>query len=559
MAYLAKAAVFYTTLPAAALFCLADVAMAASFNLGEATVESIQQGLSSGAVSCSDITQLYLNRIDAYDDQGPSLNAIIATNPDALSIAAELDETYATAGPVGSLHCVPVVLKDNFDTFDIPTTAGALALEGFLTGEDAFQVAGLREEGALILAKANLSEFAFAFSTTSSLGGTTVNPYDPIRNPGGSSGGTGAAIAANFGVLGFGTDTGGSIRVPSSFNSLVGVRPTIGLSSRSGIVPLALTQDVGGPMTRTVSDAALALNATVGFDPEDPITAESDGNIPEDYTAFLDPDGLQGAKIGVVRDLFGLDSNPESAKTTAVINEAIEELTTLGAEVEDVTIPNLSDILAFPSLSSFEFKRDLNNYLAKRPVPPSGVRTLEDIIDSGLFLEDFEAAYISRNDRPAPEEDPEYIRIITERPALTQTSLLEALTGLDALIYPSVASPPNILGEPLAAGSGNRLSPFSGFPAITVPSGFTEDGLPVGLEFLGRAYDEPTLLKLTYAFEQGTGLRQPPSTTPQLPGEKIPEPRTTGGLILLAGGAFFWLRKRTRLPDRSTVAKHLEN
>ncbi|MBD0269378.1 MAG: amidase [Cyanobacteria bacterium Co-bin8] len=536
MLNLVKKAVYLTALPATVLVFSSD-AIAFTFNLSEATVDSLQAGFESGAVTCTEITQLYLNRINAFDDQGPTLKAIIATNPNALSIAADLDAKYAVGGPVGSLHCVPVVLKDNYDTFDMPTTAGALALEGFFTGEDAFQVAKLREAGALILAKSNLSEFAFSFTSTSSLGGTTVTPYDPARNAGGSSGGTGAAIAANFGILGFGTDTGGSIRVPSSFNSLVGVRPTIGLSSRSGIVPLALSQDVGGPMTRTVKDAALALNVTVGFDPEDPATAGSIGKLPEDYTAFLDSEGLQGARIGVVREVFGLDSNPESAKTNAVINQAIDALIGLGAAVEDVTIPNLAEILSFPSLSGFEFKRDLNAYLAARPVPPSGVRTLGDILDSGLYLEEFEAAYIDRNNRPAPEDDPAYVEIITTRPGLTQSSLLTALTGFDALIYPSVASPANILGEPLASGAGNRLSPFSGFPAVTVPAGFTEDGLPVGLEFLGRAYDEPTLLKLTYAFEQGTRFRTPPRSTPSLAGEKIPEPGFAVALFVVASGA----------------------
>lgn len=540
----AKKVAFCAMLPAATLFCTVDPALAAGFDFTEATVDSIQSGLSSGATSCSKITRQYLRRINAYDDRGPTLNAIIATNPNALSIAADLDVAYAASGPVGSLHCVPVILKDNYDTFDIPTTAGALALKGFQPDKDAFQVAGLREAGAVILGKANLSEFAFSFTTTSSLGGTTVNPYDTTRNAGGSSGGTGAAIAANFGVLGFGTDTGGSIRVPSSFNSLVGIRPTIGLSSRSGIVPLALTQDVGGPMTRTVKDGALALNATVGFDPEDPVTAGSIGKIPADYTDFLKLDGLGDAKLGFVSDLLGSPDNPESVKTTNVINQAIDALVALGATVKEVTIPNLEEILSFPSLSSFEFKRDLNSYLAERPVPPTGVGTLEDIIESGLYLEDFEAAYISRNQRPAPEDDPEYIRIITERPALTQSSLLKALTGLDALIYPSVASPPNVLGEPLAAGAGNRLSPFSGFPAITVPAGFTEDGLPVGLEFLGRAYDEPTLLGLTYAFEQGTLFRRPPSSTPPLESEPIPEPGTTVALIVFAFGVLLIWRKQ---------------
>ncbi len=549
----AKKIAFYTALPTATLFCAADAALSAGFNFNEATVDSIQAGLSSGATTCSGIAQQYLDRIDAYDDQGPSLNAIIATNPNALGIAAELDAAYAASGPIGSLHCVPVVLKDNYDTFDIPTTAGALALEGFQPDADAFQVAKLKEEGALILAKSNLSEFAFSFTSTSSLGGTTLNPYDTSRNAGGSSGGTGAAIAANFGVLGFGTDTGGSIRVPASFNSLVGVRPTIGLSSRSGIIPLALSQDVGGPMTRTVKDAALALNATVGFDPDDPVTAGSVGNVPEDYTDFLKVDGLSNAKIGLVSELFGSDDNAESAKTTSVINKAVDALVALGATVKEVTIPNLEEIISFPSLSSFEFKRDLNNYLAERPVPPSGVRTLEDIIESGLFLEDFEAAYISRNERPNPEDDPDYIRILSERPALTQSSLLTALTGLDALIYPSVASPPNIFGEPLASGSGNRLSPFSGFPAITVPAGFTDDGLPVGLEFLGRAYDESTLLGLTYAFEQGTLFRRPPGSTPPLDGESIPEPSIAIALIVFASGALLMLRKQPFTASGDTV------
>ncbi len=466
----------------------------------------------------------------------------------ALAIAAELDAQYVQSGPVGSLHCVPVILKDNFDTVDMPTTAGALALEGFFTGSDAFQVAKLREAGALILAKSNLSEFAFSFTSVSSLGGTTVTPYDPIRNAGGSSGGTGAAIAANFGVIGMGTDTGGSIRVPSSFNSLVGLRPTIGLSSRSGIVPLALSQDVAGPTTRTVADLAITLDVVAGFDPQDPVTAGSIGKIPTSYTDFLDPNGLQGARIGIAREVFGLNTNPESAKTNAVIEAAIAQLRLLGAEVVDITIPNVAAITSSPSLSGFEFKRDLNAYLADRPVPPSGVRTLSDIIESGLFLEAFGPTYIARDTIVPPEENPTYLQIIQERPGLAQTSLLQALAGLDAIIYPSVASPPNILGQPLASGVANRLSPYSGFPALTVPAGFTEDGLPVGLEFLGRAYDEATLIRLAYSFEQGTLFRQDPFSTPPLPGETvpIPEPASTAAIALAAGLLVRERRKRQR-------------
>ncbi|MBM0743941.1 PEP-CTERM sorting domain-containing protein [Phormidium sp. CLA17] len=518
-----------------------------AFTLTEATVSSVQTAFSAGDITCTGLTQLYLNRIAAYDKQGPAINSIIAVNPNALAIAAQLDAQYAQSGPTGSLHCVPVILKDNFDTVDVPTTAGALALKDFYPGSDAFQVQKLREAGALILAKSNLSEFAFNLTSVSSLGGTTLNPYDTARNVGGSSGGTGAAIAANFGLLGFGTDTGGSIRVPSSFNSLVGIRPTIGLSSRDGIIPLALSQDVGGPMARTVADAAAALSVVAGYDPNDPITAGSIGNMPISYTNFLDPNGLKGARIGVVRGVFGLNSNPESVKTNAVINDAISRIGLLGAEVVDVTIPNLATILGYPSLSRFEFKRDLNNYLADRPVPPSGVRTLEDIIASGLYLKASEAAYIDRNSITPPDQNPDYQKIIQERPGITQSSLLQALTGLDALIYPSVASPPNLLTANLASGSANRLSPFSGFPAITVPAGFTVDGLPVGLEFLGRAYDESTLIKLAYSFEQGTLFRQAPDSTPALPGETVaavPEPSTVVALGLAGLGLLGAKRRR---------------
>ena len=541
-----KGTVFF--LSQTVVFALAPSTLAAEFTVEEATVSSIRSALASGETSCTQLTQQYLNRISAYDQSGPALNAIITTNPNALDVAADLDAQFAQSGLESPLSCVPVILKDNYDTADLPTTAGALALEGFIPPEDAFQVEQLREAGALILAKANLSEFAFAFSTESSLGGLTLNPYDLERNVGGSSGGTAAAIAANYGVIGLGTDTGGSIRIPSTFNSLVGLRPTIGLTSRSGIIPLALTQDVGGPITRTVADAAFTLDAitptgmaslTAGFDPDDPITASSIGNIPESYTNFLDPDGLEDARIGVVRELFGPNDDPRAAATNEVINAAIEELESLGAEVIDTAIPNLDEILSFPSLSSFEFKRDLNNYLAARPAPPSGVRTLDDIIASGLYLEDFEEAYIDRNERGAPLDDPEYVRIITERPELTQTSILDALdsNNLDALLYPTSQSPPNLLGEDTGAGAANRLSPFSGFPAISVPAGFTDNGLPVNLELLGRAFSEPTLIELAYAYEQETQNRRPPASTPPLSSESIPEPNTTAALVLLGFSA----------------------
>lgn len=518
-------------------------ALAEIFSLQEATVADINAAFDAGALTSERLTQLYLNRIDAYDQQGPSLNSIITTNPNALQTATELDRERQLTGSRSPLHGIPVILKDNYDTFDLPTTAGAKALKGFVPTSDAFQVQKLREAGAVILGKANLSEFAFSFSTESSLGGVTLNPYDPNRTPGGSSGGTGAAIAANFGTVGLGTDTGGSIRIPSTFNSLVGVRPTIGLSSRSGIIPLALSQDVGGPMTRTVADAATVLDATVGYDPQDPVTATSIDNVPDSYTDFLNPNGLQGARIGVVRDVFGSDSNPEAAKVNTVVNTAIEDMESLGAEVVDsVTIPNLDQILAYPSLSSFEFKFNLNDYLAQRPNAPVG--SLEEIIESGGYLPSNEETLRFRNSRESLENNPEYQEIIQNRPGLTQQAILTALeeNDLDALIYPTSTEPPALLGEDIVTGSANRLSPFSGFPAISVPAGFTEDGLPVGIEFLGSAFSEAQLLELTYAYEQGTLNRLPPGTTPSLPGEvfeyeSVPEPSSTIALTLFGLGA----------------------
>ncbi|VEP16073.1 Amidase, Asp-tRNAAsn/Glu-tRNAGln amidotransferase A subunit [Hyella patelloides LEGE 07179] len=493
-----------------------------TFNLVEATIDDIDLAFEFGALTAKELVQLYLNRIEAYDDSDPAINSIINLNPHALETAKKVDRQRFAGKDLGTLAGIPVILKDNYDASDVQTTAGAIALEDFIPEEDAFQVAQLRDEGAIILAKANLSEFAFSFETTSSLGGTTLNPYDPERNAGGSSGGTGAAIAANFGTIGTGTDTGGSIRIPSTFNSLVGIRPTIGLTSRSGIIPLALTQDVGGPITRTVTDGALTLDALAGFDPEDPITASSIGQIPESYTNFLDSDALDGARIGVVRELFGSDDDPRTAATNAVVDNAIAEIEALGATAIDVEIPNLDEILEFPSLSTLEFKRDLNNYLAERDAP---IADLEALIESGEYLEDFENAYIARNeiDLSDPETAAEYQEILTERPALTQSSLLEVLDGqnLDALIYPTAESPPNLFDESTGAGSANRLSPFSGFPAISVPAGFTEDGLPVGIEFLGRAFSEPTLIGLTYSFEQGTQFRMPPESTPSLEGESF--------------------------------------
>ncbi len=536
--------------------------IAATFNLVDATIADINAAFDAGALNSQELTQLYLNRIDAYDDRGPNLNSLITINPDALETAAALDLERQTTGKRRSpLHGVPIIVKDNYNTFDLPTTAGALALEGFVPNADAYQVEQLRNAGAIILGKANLSEFAFSFSTESSLGGVTLNPYDPTRTPGGSSGGTGAAIAASFGSIGLGTDTGGSIRIPSSFNSLVGVRPTIGLSSRDGIIPLALSQDVGGPMTRTVADAAVTLDYTVGFDPKDPVTEKSIGNVPDSYTDYLDAQGLEGARIGVVRELFGSDFDPEAAEVNAIANEALAAMESLGAEiVEDVTIANLEQILAYPSLSGFEFKSNLNDYLAQQPNAP--VQSLDEIIASGGFLPSNEATLITRNSRGDLENDPQYLDIIQNRPTLTQQALLAALAenNLDALFFPTSTEPAALFSESIVTGSANRLSPFSGFPEITVPAGYTLEGLPVGISLLGEAFSEAELIKLAYAYEQGTSNRLAPTRTPSLSGEvfeyeAVPEPTSTIGFALFGLTALGMKLKRRKFNPSAIALK----
>lgn len=483
-----------------------------AFTLEEGTIAEMQRAMEEGNLTSKRLVQMYLDRIKAYDDKGIKLNAVLTLNPDALKIAEQLDRERQEKGPRSPLHGIPVLVKDNFDTSDMPTTAGCLCLKDSVPAEDADQIAKLKEAGAIILGKTNLHEFAFGITTSSSLGGQTLNPYDPARYPGGSSGGTGAAIAANFAAAGLGTDTGGSIRIPSTFNSLVGIRPTIGLTSRDGIIPLALTQDVGGPMARTVSDAALLLDATAGYDPDDVATAYSIGETPASYTDFLQADGLKGARIGVAVELFG--SKPEELAVTEVVYKAVDELKALGAEAVPIQIPNLSEIMSYPSLSSYEFKFQLNDYLHELG-PSAPYDSLTAIIESGQFDKAQEDSMKARDARESLDTE-EYKDIVLKRTKLTREALLQVMADnqLDAIVYPSTTQTAAVIGEEQNAGGNNRLSPFSGFPAITVPAGFTSDGLPVGIEFLGRAFDEETLIKLAYSYEQGTHHRKAPTLAP---------------------------------------------
>ncbi len=402
-------------------------------------------------------------------------------------------------------------MKDNYETVEMPTTAGSVVLAEWRSGRDAFIVRRLREAGAIIVAKSNMHELAYGIESVGSLFGAVRNPYAPDRNPGGSSGGTGAAIAANFAAAGLGSDTCGSIRIPASHNSLVGIRPTQGLTSRAGIVPLAHTQDIGGPIARSVTDVALVLDAIVGYDPADPASAEGVGRVPSSYTAGLEADGLGGARIGVLAELFGAD--PLDQEVAAVVRAALAEMRGQGATIADVTIPDLSKLLAGASVIREELKYDLDAYLAAAPRPP--VRTLREIIDSGRFHPILKERLAGAQSVEAPDTK-DYLAKLARRQVI-RTAALKAMADqrLDALAYPTIRRKAALVGES-QAGSNCSLSATSGLPAISVPGGFTPDGLPVGVELLGRAFDEPTLLKLAYAFEQATHHRRPPASTPPL-------------------------------------------
>ena len=413
------------------------------------------------------------------------------------------------------MHGIPIIVKDNYDTTDLQTAAGSRALAGWVPPDDAFLVTKLREAGAIIIAKSNMHEFAYGITTLGSLFGQTRNPYALDRNPGGSSGGTGAAIAANFAAAGMGSDTCGSIRIPASHNSLVGIRGTQGLASRSGIIPLSSTQDIGGPIARTVTDAAIMLDAIVGYDPTDPLTAASVGNTPKSYTDFLQLAGLHGTRIGLLTTLLGTD--PADAEVASVVRGAVDEMNGHGVEVVYVTIPDLADLLTdrangFLVLRQ-DFKFDLNAYLAARPSAP--VRTLEEVLASGKFHPAVETN-LRNSQAVESRETQEYFAHIVKRNVLRE-AIQKAMVDnrVEALAYPTIRRKANVIGE-MQMGSNCHLSANSGLPAIVVPGGFTPDGLPVGLELLGRAWSEPQLIKFAYAYEQATRHRRPPDSTPPL-------------------------------------------
>lgn len=498
-----------------------------AFELDEATVDDLQAWMTSGRYTSQALTRLYLERIAAMDDAGPSLHAVIETNPDALAIAASLDAERRAKGPRGPLHGIPVLIKDVFDTADrMRTTAGSLALAESFAPRDAFVVERLRQAGAVILGKTNLSEWSNCRSTHatsgwSARGGLTANPYVLDRSACGSSSGSGVAIAANLAAVGLGCETHGSIACPSSANSLVGIKPTVGLVSRAGVIPVSYAQDTPGPMCRTVRDAAILLGVMAGVDPRDYATEASRGNSHADYTQFLDKGGLTGARIGVLRRQF-----ETREAVSEVVDHAIEVMQAAGAVVIDpIDVPTI-DALETPEIMVLvcEFKDVIRDYLATRG-PEERHKTLADLIQFNIEHADVEMKYFGQewfeaSERTAGRATPGYRDALAEARRLSRQEGLDRVIAehrLDALV--GLTSGPPFLNDLVNGDSdmvGNSaLSAVSGYPSITVPAGFVY-GLPVGVSFTGMAWSEPTLLKLAYAFEQQTRVRQVPHFLPTI-------------------------------------------
>jgi amidase len=498
------------------------------FELDETTIEELQAAMKSGKYTARAIAEKYLERIEEIDKRGPAVNSVIEINPDALAIADAMDRERREKGARGPMHGIPMLIKDNIDTADrMMTTAGSLALAGPPAPRDALVVRRLREAGAVILGKTNLSEWAnirssHSVSGWSGRGGQTLNPYALDRNPCGSSSGSGAAAAANLCAVAVGTETDGSVTCPSSVNGLVGIKPTLGLVSRTGIIPIAHSQDTAGPMTRTVADAAILLTAMAGIDPADSVTAESRGKSQPDYTKFLDPDGLKGARIGVPRKYFGFNERVDK-----LMAAALDTMRKLGAEIIDpAEIPTAGKFGDSEfEVMLYELKADLNAYLERRG-PTAPVHSLKEIIEfneknAAKEMPFFGQDVMIKAQAKGPLTTPAYLKALKKNHELVRKKgidLVMAKYKLDALLAPT--APPawpidHATGDHSGGGDFTGPAAVAGYPHITVPAGFVF-GLPVGISFVGKAYSEPVLIRLAYAFEQATKFRKPPRFLPSV-------------------------------------------
>jgi amidase len=529
------------TRPSALLFgaavLLAATAHAApkTIDLDAATVADLDAALGAGTLTSEELVQLCLARIEAYDRQGPSLHAIITLNPKALDTARALDAERQATGPRSPLHGIPVVLKDNYNTSDLPTTGGSVLLDGSIPPADATLVKKLRDAGAIVLAKVNLSEFASG-GAYSSLGGQSLNPHDLTRTPSGSSGGTGVAIAAGYAPLGLGTDTGGSIRGPSTANGIVGLKPTHGLLSRSGIIPLALSFDTGGPMARSVYDVAVTLGVLTGVDPADAATKKSEGRFERDYVRYLKADALRGARVGVARDFLGADPDVDW-----VVDAALASIQRAGATVVDVRYPKWlldSKEEFYNSIRRPEFTVQIAEYLAT--LGAKYPKTLAEMIErsnqfaatrgDGAGPNPSRWTLFKREAESGTLDDYRYTSVRDHGLPLVRAAVdgLFASQQLDAIVYPTSSRRPAPIAEtggaPRPAPSATNIANLTGYPDLIVPAGFTGDGLPVGLSFFGPAFSEAKLLALGYSFEQTTHARRRPVHTPLRKGERISVP-----------------------------------
>ncbi|HMI95126.1 MAG TPA: amidase family protein [Micropepsaceae bacterium] len=517
-------------LPGVALSCAmlsvmighAHAQQARPFHLQEATIASIHDAFAAHQLTCTRLTRLYLDRIEAYNLRGPSLHAIITVNPKVMERAAELDRQY-TANPsaAGPLHCIPVILKDNFNTADMPTTGGNVAMKTSRPPTDAFVADRIRKAGALILAKANLQEFARGGMSISSLGGQVRNPYDLSRTPGGSSGGTGASIAANFAVLGTGSDTGQSIRSPASANNLVGIRPTRGLVSRRGVIPNSLTQDEVGPIARTVTDAALLLDVMAGYDSGDPITAFGKGHMPKSYTQLLNKDALKGARIGVMRNLFG--AAERHREVNAAMEAAIARMESLGAKIIRFDLAEYDALLPAMDTQPYEARAAMERYFAALG-PGAPVKTFADLVATKTSAVqktlEMEIAITDGMNNPTYKD-----RMLNRDKLRLAVSKTMADLNLDAILYPLQRVLVAPIGAADQAERNGVLSNGTGFPAVTFQAGFSAPtasaplGVPVGGELLGPDFSEGRLFSYAYALEQANPPRKAPASTPALPNE----------------------------------------
>ncbi|MEM8816096.1 MAG: amidase [Pseudomonadota bacterium] len=494
----------------------------ATIELEETSIADLHDRIQRGELSSEDITSWYLQRIERLDRNGPALNSVIELNPDALTIARSLDEEWRQSGPRGPLHGIPVLLKANIDTADrMKTSAGSLALAEHVASEDAFLVRRLRDAGAVILGKTNLSEWAnfrssMSSSGWSSAGGQTHNPYDTARNPCGSSSGSGVAVAANLTSVAVGTETDGSILCPSGVNGIVGIKPTLGLISRSGIIPIAHSQDTAGPMARSVRDAALLLSVMTGSDPRDPASAALPEDVARgasDYTANLAADRLKGRRIGVLRSYYGSGEHPEVER---VFTASIAALAAGGAEIVDPLMLDTGAAGAHEyTVLLYEFKHGVAQYLEQSGTAYTSLSELIDFNTANaeqvmpLFGQDI---FLEANAK-GPLSDADYTNALSESKRLTQTALNTAFEehGLDAIVAPSNGPAwmtDHVNGDSFSVGSSS-FAAISGYPSVTVPAGFAH-GLPLGLSFIGRPFSEQALLELAYAFEQTTLARRPP-------------------------------------------------